>query len=146
VGGAFSGENWVSEFVDTNVFVRFLSRDDAEKSHRSGQLLARAEQGATELMTSEAVVLEVVQILSSPRLYSMDRALIANVMQSLLENKGLRVDHKSTLIQALDLYSATNLDYTDCLAIAHAWRSGTDVVYSYDRGLDRVPGVRRLEP
>jgi uncharacterized protein len=136
----------VSEFVDTNVFIRFLARDDVEKTRRSGQLLAQAEQGTVDLMTSEAVVLEVVQVLSSPRVYAMDRSLIANVMQSLLENRGLRIDHKSTLIQAFDLYSATNLDYTDCLAIAHTWRVGNMAIYSYDRDLDRVPGVRRLEP
>lgn len=136
----------MSDFVDTNVFIRFLVRDDLVKTARSTQLLARAERGAIELMTSEAVVLEVVQVLSSPRMYRMDRALIAKVMRSLLENNGLRIDHKSTLVRAFDIYEATRLDYTDCLAIEHARRLGDGAVYSYDRGLDRVPGVRRIEP
>ena len=134
----------MSDFVDTNVFLRFLVRDDLEKSARSGELLVRADRGAITLMTSEAVVLEAVQVLS--RLYRMERSMIATVLQSLLENRGLRVDHKSTLIDAFDLYQMTNLDYTDCLGAEYARRTSEGVVYSYDRGLDRVPGIRRLEP
>jgi predicted nucleic-acid-binding protein len=136
----------VSNFVDTNVFIRFLVRDDLEKTARSEELLARAEQGDIELMTSEAVVLEIVQVLSSPRMYRMERSILATVMRSLLENRGLQIDHKVALIQAFNIYEATTLDYTDCLAIEHARRTGDGAVYSYDRGLDRVPGVRRLEP
>ena len=133
-------------FVDTNVFIRFLVRDDLVKTARSAELLARADRGAIELMTSEAVVLEVVQVLSSRRVYGMERATIATVMQSLLENRGLRLDHKTAIIRAFDLYEATTLDYTDCLAVEHARRMGDGTVYSYDRDFDRVPGVRRLEP
>ena len=97
-------------------------------------------------MTSEAVVLEVVQVLSSPRRYDMERSVLAPVVQTLIENPGLRLDHKSTVVRALDLYAATQLDFTDCLAIEHAKRAGNGTVYSYDRGIGRVPGVRRLEP
>lgn len=134
----------MSDFVDTNGFVRFLVDDDPQKSARSGELLARAEQGSIELMTSEAVVFEIVQVLS--RVYRMERILIATVVSSLLENRGLRVDHKSALVDAFEIYASTNLDYTDCLAIQHARRVGDVAVYSYDRGLDRISGVRRLEP
>lgn len=134
----------MSDFIDTNVFVRFLVRDDPEKTTRSAELLAQAERGTIEIMTSEAVVLEIVQVLS--RLYRMERTMIATVVPSLLDNRGLRVDHKSALIAAFATYEATRLDYTDCLAIEHARRTGRAAIYSYDRDFDRIPGVRRLEP
>ena len=42
--------------------------------------------------------------------------------------------------------AGTNLDFEDCLAIEQMRRDELDGIYSYDRGLDRIPGVRRLEP
>ncbi|MGH7961467.1 MAG: PIN domain-containing protein [Candidatus Binatia bacterium] len=136
----------MSDFVDTNIFLRVIIRDDPIKTIRSSELLAKAERGAIALMTSEAVVLEVVQVLSSPRRYNMERPLLSTVLQTLIENPGLRLDHKSAIVRALNLYAVTHLDFTDCLAIEHAKRAGNGTVYSYDRGIGRVPGVRRLEP
>ena len=48
--------------------------------------------------------------------------------------------------RALDLWGASNLDFEDCLAVEHVRREHLDGIYSYDRELDRVPGIRRLEP
>jgi predicted nucleic-acid-binding protein len=134
------------DVIDANIFLRHLTRDDEEKAARSRRLFERAQRGEVELMTSEAIVLEVVQVLESPRLYRMPRPILATVMKSLLENRGLRLDHKATVVHAFDVYQATTVDFADCLIIAHARRLGGSSIYSFDRGLDRVVGVRRVEP
>ena len=136
----------MSDFVDTNIVVRLLARDDPAKTARCRTLFERAARGELALVTSESVILEVVQVLSSPRLYRMARTDLVAVLRPLIEIRGLRLDHKQTVLRALDLYETTNLDFTDCLSIEHARRAGLDGIYSYDRGFDRVPGVRRLEP
>jgi predicted nucleic acid-binding protein len=136
----------MSEFVDTNIFVRLLARDDPVKMARSQQLFERAERGEVELFTCEAVVLEVVQVLESKRLYAMERPHLANIVRSAVDIRGLRLDHKTTIISALDLYESSSLEFTDCLAVAHSRRLGLTAIYSYDRGFDRAPGIRRLEP
>lgn len=94
------------DVIDANIFLRYLTRDDEEKAARSRRLVERAQRGEVELMTSEAIVLEVVQVLGSPRLYRMPRPILATVMKSLLENRGLRLDHKATVVQAFDVYQA----------------------------------------
>lgn len=136
----------MSDFVDTNVFLRFLARDDPDRTARSGELLRRAERGDIALATSEAIILEAVQVLSSRHLYHMPRALIAKIMQSMLENPGIQITHKRAVVRAFELYAATNLDYADCLAVEHAQRLGSRTIYSYDRDFDRIPELRRLEP
>jgi predicted nucleic-acid-binding protein len=136
----------MSEFVDTNIFVRLLARDDPVKLARSQLLFERAARGEVELFTCEAVVLEVVQVLESKRLYAMPRPHLAKVVRSVLDIKGLRVDHKTTIISALDLYETSSLEFADCLAVEHCRRLGLTAIYSYDRDFDRAPGVRRLEP
>ena len=59
------------QFVDANVFLRFLTRDDPVKAERVKALLERAERGEVDLLTSESVIAELVFVLSSPKLYNL---------------------------------------------------------------------------
>lgn len=136
----------MSDFVDTNVLLRILTGDDPAKAERSLSLLERAERGQGELITSESVVAEVVFVLSSPVTYRIPRPRIAIALQSLLRNPGLKLDHKGSVIQALDLWEQSTLDFEDCLSVEYVRRLQLNAIYSYDRDFDRVPGVRRLEP
>ncbi|MBI3962347.1 MAG: PIN domain-containing protein [Deinococcus sp.] len=136
----------MSEFVATNVFIRLLTRDDAGKMQRCLALFWRAERGEVHLVTSESVVAEVVNVLSSPALYRLPRTEVARLVRPLLEVKGLGIDHKRSVLNALDLYAKSNLDFEDCLSVEHVRRAGLPGIYSYDRGLDRIASVKRLEP
>jgi predicted nucleic acid-binding protein len=137
----------VSGFIDTNVLIRLLTRDDRDKLERCRELFRRANRGEIELTTSEAVIAETVFVLSSPRLYAMKRAEIALLLGSLLGGSSLFVDHKSAVLDALELYGLSNLHFVDCLGAAHARRAGTPhTIYSYDRELDLIPDIQRREP
>jgi predicted nucleic acid-binding protein len=68
-------------------------------------------------------------------------------MRTLLSLRGLRVDNKQVLLNALDICEAfPNLDFEDCVVAAKMFAEGIDELYSYDRGFDRVPEITRLEP
>lgn len=136
----------MAEFVDTNVFIRLLSSDDPEKYRRCLALFKRAQRGDLQLMTSELVVAEVVYVLSSPTLYKLPRSEVSRLLRPILALPGLKLEHKRSFFSALDLYERSNLDFEDCLSVAHVQRSGLGALYSYDRGFDRVAGLRRLEP
>jgi uncharacterized protein len=71
----------MSEFVDANIFLRYLTRDDTVKAHQSGELFRRAEQGEFALLTSEAIVAEIVFVLSSGTLYGRSRTDIARALK-----------------------------------------------------------------
>ena len=118
----------MSDFVDTNIIVRFLARDDPDMTAPSGRLFARAQGGELTLFTSEAVLLEVVQVMTSPRLYLMERGELAEAMRTLLENRWFHLDHKTVVLDAFALYGQTKLDFTDCLAIEHCRRHDGGVV------------------
>ena len=135
----------MSEFVDANVFLRLLTQDDPVKATRVLGLLERAERGDVRLVTSEAIVAEVVFVLSSPVLYHFPKPQVASILEPVLENPGLTIDHKQAVLSALSRFGQMNLDFEDCLAIAHIDRQGLDGIYSYDRHFDRAP-VQRLEP
>ena len=137
----------VSDFVATNIFVRFLTGDVLEKAVDCSALLQRSGRGEIDLETSGAVIAEVVYVLSSPRLYGKSRNEIGAGLEALLVTGGLHLDHKTTVLAALQRYRDSTLSFVDCLCVEHALRLGQPAtIFSYDRGLDRVPGICRLEP
>jgi predicted nucleic acid-binding protein len=135
----------MSDFVDTNVFIRVLTNDDPTKFARCLALFEEANLGRRRLVTSEAVVAEIVYVLSS-RTYGISRGQIAAALIPLLSSRGIRVEHKRSVLDALELYDRSNLDLEDCLSVAHTRRLRLNAIYSYDRDFDHVASVRRLEP
>ena len=50
------------------------------------------------------------------------------------------------LLRALEVYEIERLDFAAAYLVAQAERSGVGVVASFDRTIDRLATVRRLEP
>lgn len=133
-------------FIDTNVFIRYLTRDDHVKAQACFELFERAETNEITLTTTEVVIAEVVYVLSSKRLYNLPRSDIRARLYPLLSVKGLQLPYRQAALRALDLYVAYRVDFEDALIVAHMERQKIDEVYSYDYGFDQMPGVTRLEP
>ncbi|MGH2532978.1 MAG: PIN domain-containing protein [Thermomicrobiales bacterium] len=123
----------MSYFVDTNIFLRFLVGDDPDKARRSLALFRRAERGEIELVTSEVIVAEVVYVFSSRSVYQRTHAQVAEGLTPVIENRGLRIDHKLAVIAALERYAQTTHDFEDCLAAEHTVRQGLDGIYSFEK-------------
>ena len=137
----------MSSFVDANVFLRLLARDAPAKTTDCFALFQSALRGQVELHTSEAIVAEVVYVLTSPKLYGRSRAETASGLRPVIEIRGLRLDHKDSVLAAIDRWEHTRvLDFDDCLATAHALRHHEGSLYSYDRDIGRVDGIQRIEP
>ncbi len=133
-------------FLDTNIFLRYLTRDDAEKSAVCLALLQRGQAGE-EATTSEVVLAEVAYVLSSPRQYKLSHADVSARLRPILLLRGLKLPNKRRLLRALDRYSTyPHLDFEDCLTVAQIEQQGIGTLASYDRGFDRVPGITRREP
>ena len=54
-------------FLDTNVILRYLTSDDEAKAEACYRLFQRVKDAEEEVVTCEAIVTEVVYVLSSPR-------------------------------------------------------------------------------
>ena len=134
------------QFVDANVFLRFLTRDDPVKAERVKTLLERAQRGEVALCTSESVITELVFVLSSPKLYRLSREEIRVVLSPIVGLRGLKLPSRKTLLRALDLFAATSMDFVDALAVAQMEAVGISEIYSYDEHFDSLRGITRLEP
>jgi uncharacterized protein len=131
-------------FLDTNVLLRVLSRDDEEKAAAALVLLQRVERGDERAVTSPLVIFETVYTLQKS--YSVPRSDIQRVMLPVLRLRGLELVDKTVHINALELFASTNLSFADAYNAAFMrWRHLTGI-YSWDKDFDRVAGIERWEP
>ena len=135
-------------FLDTNVILRYLTRDDEAKARACYKLFQRVQRGEEELATCEAIVAEVTYVLSSPRLpYRLSHEQIRARLLPILTLRGLKLPQKRICLEALDTYaSSASVDFEDALAAAHMGQRRITEIVSYDRDFDHVAGVRRVEP
>ena len=135
-------------FLDTNVILRYLTRDDEAKAEACYRLFQRVKDAEEEVVTCEAIVTEVVYVLSSPRApYRLSHEEVRERLMPILTLRGLKLGQKRIYLHALDIYASSPfLDFEDALAIAHMARLGVTEIVSYDRDFDRIAGLRRVEP
>jgi uncharacterized protein len=69
-------------FVDTNVFLRFLTNDDPIKAKRAETLFRQTTKGQVLLITSLLVIAEIVWTLES--FYHLSKAAIASKIETIL--------------------------------------------------------------
>lgn len=131
--------------LDTNVIIRYVTRDEEEKAARCLELLRRAERGEEELFLPECILTEAVYVLSSRRLYGLPRERVRDLLVAVVGLRGVRMPDKAACLEALELYGESDLDFEDALLVAHLRSLGVSGVYSYDRHFDGTD-LERLEP
>lgn len=133
-------------FLDANVILRYLTRDDPEKAKHCLELFRKAKEKEVVLTTSESVIAEVVYVLSSPKLYNLSRERIRELLLPILDISGLEMLYKRTYRRALDLYASYAIDFEDAVSLAHMERQEISDIISYDKDFDGIEGIRRVEP
>jgi predicted nucleic acid-binding protein len=130
----------VTAFVDTNVLVRHLTGDPPEQAARATRLLAEAEQ----LLLADLIVAEVVYVLES--FYEVPRPRVAELVRAIIAFPAIGVADESLLLRGLEVYEVHRLDFADAYLVAQAEAAGVDAVVSFDKAIERVTTVRRVEP
>jgi predicted nucleic-acid-binding protein len=133
-----------SLYVDTNVFLRFLTNDDPAKAKRAEGLFRKAVEGKVKLVTSLLVVAEIVWTLES--FYKLQKSDIASKVEKILNTPNLKCEESSLILMALDLYVQQNIDFVDAFHAFYLRERGLDRIITYDRKhFGRVPWLEVAE-
>ncbi len=133
-----------SIFVDTNVFLRFLTNDDPVKARRAERLFRDAVGGRASLTTSVLVIAEIVWTLES--FYKLGRAEIAARVEKILNTPNLQCEESSSIFLALDAYVQQNIDFIDAYHAFYMKDRGLTRIATYDRKhFARIPWVEIVE-
>lgn len=130
----------MSAFVDTNILVRHLTGDPPSMAARATAYLAMAD----ELLLADLIVAETVYVLES--YYDVPRPQVAEAMRSLIAFDAMVTVDPALLLRAIEVYELDGLDFAEAYLIACAESTGVGRVLSFDRSIDRVTTVERIEP
>jgi len=132
-------------FVDTNVFVRYLTGDDEKKAVAFENLLVQAKIGNVKLVTSEIVIAELVWVLES--FYKLKPPAVAELIRAISNTEGLKIDGADMIDKILTIYESESIDFIDAHIVAYMRTNQIETLYSFDkRHLSKTNGIRRLEP
>jgi predicted nucleic acid-binding protein len=130
----------VSAFIDTNVLVRHLTGDPAPMAAAATAYLREQP----ELLLADLVVAETIYVLES--FYETPRAQVADIVRSLLALRSIVVVDRDVLLRAVEVYETDRLDFAEAYLVACAESTGVGKIASFDRAIDRVATVERVEP
>ncbi|MFH1902689.1 MAG: PIN domain-containing protein [Candidatus Omnitrophota bacterium] len=128
--------------MDTNVFLRFLTRDEEAGYRYCENLFRKAVAGKAMLFTTELVIAEIVWTLSS--YYELGKREVIEKVSLILNTQNLEVTNKGVLLDALALYQSEKIDFIDAYNAIVARRHGIDEIHSFDRHFDDVPFLKRI--
>jgi predicted nucleic acid-binding protein len=129
----------VTAFVDTNILVRHLTGDPPGMARRATAYLA----AESELLLTDLVVAETVYVLES--FYEAPRPQVAEAIRSLLAFDGIVTVDPSLVLRAVEVHETARIDFADAYLVACAETTGAGAVASFDRSIDRVSTVTRVE-
>jgi predicted nucleic acid-binding protein len=130
----------VTAFLDTNVLVRHLTGDPADQGARATALLAAADS----LLLSDVIVAETVYVLES--FYEQPASRVAELLRAVVAFPAIRVVDEGLILRALEIYERDRLDFAEAYLAASAEATGIGRVVSFDRSIDRLGTITRIEP
>jgi predicted nucleic-acid-binding protein len=130
----------VSAFVDTNILIRHLTADPPEMAQRATRYLASER----ELLLADLIVAETVYVLES--FYEAPRGQVADAIRSMIAFDSIVCVDPALLLRAVEIYEIERLDFAEAYLVASAESSEVFRVASFDKAIDRIDTVTRVEP
>jgi len=116
--------------VDTNVLLRYLIGDGAQKAEKAMALMERVEHGSEEVEICSVIVAEMIWTLE--KFYEVPRRDIAQKLLVIFSFKGVKGVERPMIVAALQSYGSTNIDFVDCYLAARG-KGQNMPVYSFDK-------------
>ena len=129
-------------FLDTNILVRFLIKDDEKKWRDCVELFEKIKKGKIIPYCSQVVFLEVFFVLTS--VYGNNKKMVAKDLKEFLKLRNLVMVKDYDMGKALTLVIKNNIKFADCL-ISTQLGKGV-VLCSYDREFEKIKEIKLFLP
>lgn len=130
----------MSAFIDTNILVRHLTGDPPDLAARATHFLGSED----ELLLTDLIAAETVYVLES--FYSAPRGQVAEALRSLIAFESVMCVDPALLLRALEVHEEDGLDFAEAYLVACAESTAVGRIASFDRSIDRVSTIERIEP
>lgn len=131
--------------IDTNVLVYHLVGKSGDLSKRSSALMLRLKADSEKAYLPVTAVFECIYTCQS--LGEIPNEALADVLLEILDFPGIVTDRQQALVDALRFWRGQGpLSFADCYHLALTEELGMTEIYTFDKKMDRYPGVERIEP
>ncbi|GGJ61487.1 DNA-binding protein [Sphingopyxis bauzanensis] len=117
--------------IDTNIIVRFLTRDDKDQAKKAHAII-----GDGDLFIATSVMLESEWVLRSA--YGFSSSEITSALRSVAGLPGIILEDALLLAQALE-WTDLGMDFADALHLARA--RDCDAFFTFDKRLAKAAGL-----
>lgn len=129
-------------FIDTSIFIRFLTKDIPEKYDECENLFQVIQNGEAKAYISNFVLFEIVFVLT--RQYKFPKKKVLQILDQILKIRNITLIEKTDTSKALRLYKEYNIKYGDCVITTQIPKGVTLV--TYDRDFSKIPALKPLTP
>ncbi|MBI3398523.1 MAG: PIN domain-containing protein [Deltaproteobacteria bacterium] len=132
-------------FIDTNVLLRLLIKDDDVKRKACERLLEKAQTKDVTLYVLPVAILEIVWVLE--KYYKLDKKTVRDLAEAILNTAELKIEMEEVFRNALAVYEEKNIKFAD--AVMGHWGKEKDIstVYTYDtKDFKKIEGLEVKTP
>ncbi len=116
--------------VDTNVLVRYLTRDDQPQYEKARRMIDREVAKCEPVLVSLLVLLETEWVLRSR--YELAKADIVTAFSALLDTADVTFEDEPSVETAVYSWKDSATDFADCLIEARNRRLGCRATATFD--------------
>src|SRR3712207_3473157 len=99
--------------IDTNVLVRFVTRDDESQARIASQLIRAAHQRVGDIFIPTVVLCEFVWVLR--RAYKLPKRSVVEALHRILSTEGFTIESRGLTWRALAEFQRSSADFADCM-------------------------------
>lgn len=129
-------------FIDTNIFIYFLSENNSKEKQSCEQLFDQIEVGKIRPYTSSIVFMELVYVLV--KTFKQSKKKAHYILDKFLQMRNLTFIEKTDTKKALSYFEQHNIKFGNCLI---ATQVGSEVILlTYDKDFKRFTELKTKTP
>ncbi|MBE9208191.1 type II toxin-antitoxin system VapC family toxin [Nostoc sp. LEGE 06077] len=126
--------------VDTNILVRYLTKDDEQQWRQAAEII----EGGEQCFVANIVLCELVWVLRG-KPYQFSREEISNTIALMLQCSTFEMENRSVIYRALQQFNQGKADFSDYLIGAVAQNFGCISTATFDKKLKNENGFNLFE-
>jgi predicted nucleic acid-binding protein len=122
--------------LDTNILVRFITEDNPKQAGKVRELL---EKSRGEFFIPDLVISEIAYVLTY--VYKIPKREIINKLRILIDFEKFDTNEKM-ILRTLEIFEQNKISFNDSYILALNKLGKTGMVYTFDKKMSKVPGVK----
>ena len=129
-------------FIDTNIFLRPIVKDDFHKVQECEKILKKIKKGEIVASTSSIVLAELMWVCNS--FYKIEKQEIVKILKGISNFKNLKIIDNFNPKLAIEIYGKHSIKFIDALIASNPKiLDKTMTVISYDKDFDKINIIRK---